>query len=186
MKHIAFALDPDGYWVEIVGLPNQTQDNTTDNSTYRFNHSMIRVKDPKVSHKFYTEILGMTQVRARDFEAAKFSLYFYGYPDGQTPVELGPGESGTTTAHYEGLVELTWNWGTEKQEGPVYTSGNQDPKGFGHLAIIVDDIEAACKRFEDLGVKFQKRLTDGSMKTIAFILDPDGYWIEVVPKRSTD
>jgi hypothetical protein len=44
----------------------------------------------------------------------------------------------------------------------------------------VDDVEAACARFERLGVPFQKRLTDGKMKSIAFILDPDGYWIEVV------
>jgi len=29
-------------------------------------------------------------------------------------------------------------------------------------------------------VPFQKRLTDGKIKSIAFILDPDGYWIEVV------
>jgi lactoylglutathione lyase len=29
-------------------------------------------------------------------------------------------------------------------------------------------------------VKWKKRLTDGRMKNVAFILDPDGYWIEVV------
>jgi hypothetical protein len=34
--------------------------------------------------------------------------------------------------------------------------------------------------FERLGVLFKKRLTDGKTKDIAFILDPDGYWIEVV------
>lgn len=45
----------------------------------------------------------------------------------------------------------------------------------GHIAISVDDIQAACERFERLGVRFQKRLTDGKMKNIAFILDPDGY-----------
>lgn len=46
--------------------------------------------------------------------------------------------------------------------------------------ISVDNIEAACKRFEEKGVTWKKKLTDGRMKNIAFILDPDGYWIEVV------
>ena len=46
--------------------------------------------------------------------------------------------------------------------------------GIGHIAIAVDDIEAACARFEQLGVPFKKKLTDGNMKNIAFILDPDG------------
>jgi len=31
-----------------------------------------------------------------------------------------------------------------------------------------------------MNVKWQKRLTDGRMKHVAFILDPDGYWIEIV------
>jgi lactoylglutathione lyase len=44
----------------------------------------------------------------------------------------------------------------------------------------VDDLDAACARFESLNVSWKKRLTDGRMKNIAFILDPDNYWIEVV------
>lgn len=46
--------------------------------------------------------------------------------------------------------------------------------------ISVDELDAACKRFEDSGVNFKKKLTDGRMKTVAFILDPDNYWIEVI------
>ena len=41
-------------------------------------------------------------------------------------------------------------------------------------------METACARFEALGVPFQKRLTDGRMKDIAFIKDPDGYWVEIL------
>lgn len=41
-------------------------------------------------------------------------------------------------------------------------------------------LEHACTRLEDLGVKFQKKLTDGRMKNIAFCLDPDGYWVELI------
>jgi len=84
-----------------------------------------------------------------------------------------------TTAH-SGILELTHNHGTETLDKAPYHSGNSEPRGFGHIAITVDDVEVACARFEKLGVPFQKRLTDGKLKSIAFILDPDGYWIEVV------
>ena len=48
------------------------------------------------------------------------------------------------------------------------------------IGISVDNIDAACQRFEDLKCNWKKRLTDGKMKNVAFLLDPDGYWIEVV------
>lgn len=38
-----------------------------------------------------------------------------------------------------------------------YHSGNSDPRGFGHIAISVPDVEKACARFEELGVTFQKK-----------------------------
>jgi lactoylglutathione lyase len=73
------------------------------------------------------------------------------------------------------VLELTHNHGTENDESLSYSSGNADPgRGFGHIAIVVDDIEKACARFEELNVPFKKRLTDGKMRNIAFILDPDG------------
>jgi len=50
--------------------------------------------------------------------------------------------------------------------------------------VSVDDLDAACKRFEDLKVNWKKRLTDGRMKNVAFILDPDNYWIEVIQNES--
>lgn len=40
----------------------------------------------------------------------------------------------------------------------------------GHTCVTVDDLDAACKRFDDMGVQWKKRLTDGRMKNVAFIL----------------
>jgi len=73
-------------------------------------------------------------------------------------------------------LELTHNHGTESDPNfKGYASGNAElGRGFGHIAITVDDVNKACTRFEQLGVPFQKKLTDGKMKHIAFILDPDG------------
>ncbi|KAG6204531.1 hypothetical protein E4U35_003322 [Claviceps purpurea] len=178
MNNIAFALDPDGYWVEIIGQKpvEQTANiKETDVATYKMNHTMLRVKDAEKSLKFYQEVMGMTLFRTSENQSAGFNLYFLGYPGEQGP----PNDE--KTAHREGLLELTWNYGTEKDENFKYHNGNDEPQGFGHICVSVDDVEAACQRFDDLGVSWRKRLTDGRMKNIAFMLDPDGYSIEVIP-----
>ncbi|KAF8334780.1 Glyoxalase/Bleomycin resistance protein/Dihydroxybiphenyl dioxygenase [Cantharellus anzutake] len=139
---------------------------------------MLRVKDPKASIQFYTEVLGMEFLAKHD--GGDFTLYFLAFDDGKGLTEE---EKAQGRFAREGVLELTHNHGTESDpDFKGYASGNTEPgRGFGHIAISVDDIAAACDRFEKSGVQFKKRLTDGKMKNIAFILDPDGYWIEVVP-----
>jgi lactoylglutathione lyase len=61
-----------------------------------------------------------------------------------------------------------------------FHNGNSAPKGYGHVCISVPDLPAAVSWFDSQGVNFVKRPEDGSMKDIAFITDPDGYWIEIV------
>ncbi|KAH7027915.1 lactoylglutathione lyase-like protein [Microdochium trichocladiopsis] len=181
MRNIAFALDPDGYWVEIVsqnikstGADDPAEQGVeTDVSTYRMNHTMIRVKDAEKSLKFYTETLGMTLLRTHEAKEAGFNLYFLGYG-------ANDNETGSITAHREGLLELTWNYGTEKDADFKYHDGNSEPQGFGHICVSVDNLDAACARFEQMQANWKKRLTDGRMKNVAFLLDPDGYWVEVV------
>jgi len=190
MRSIAFVKDPDGYWVEIIGqksVEEAEKINTTDLDTYRMNHTMIRVKDPKISLDFYQNVMGMKLKRTSENEGAKFNLYFLGYgaeADKNSPNGVNP------LAGHEGLLELTWNYGTENDKDFKYHNGNDEPQGFGHICVSVDDIDAACQRFEDHKVNCKKRLTDGRMKNIAFVLDPDGYWIEVVQneriKKTTD
>lgn len=182
MRHIAFALDPDGYWVEVIAFnPVDKTENVkdTDPATYRFNHSMIRVKDHEKSLEFYQDIMGMSLIRTSENASNGFNLYFLAYTgDEAVPKESANGVN--PTAEREGLLELTWNYGTEKDADFKYHNGNDEPQGFGHICVAVDDIDAACERFEEKGVNWKKRLTDGRMKNIAFVLDPDGYWIEVV------
>lgn len=118
----------------------------TDISTYRMNHTMIRVKDKDISLKFYQDIMGMTLLRSSDNQSAGFTLYFLGYSD--KPNEDDSVNGVNPMANREGILELTWNHGTEKQDGKIYHDGNSDPQGFGHICVSVDDLDAACKRFE--------------------------------------
>ena len=46
----------------------------------------------------------------------------------------------------------------------------------------MDNLDAACERFEEHNVNWQKRPSDGRMRNVAFVLDPDGYWIEIIAK----
>ncbi|KAJ0414879.1 Glyoxalase/Bleomycin resistance protein/Dihydroxybiphenyl dioxygenase [Aspergillus carlsbadensis] len=182
MRHIAFVKDPDGYWVEIIERQDEAiKADSTDPGSYRFNHTMLRVKDAEVSLKYYQEVMGMTLVRTMENKDAGFNLYFLAY-SASNPKALE--DARNPVAEWEGIVELTWNYGTEKQEGKVYHDGNAEPQGFGHICISVDDLNAACERFESLNVNWKKRLTDGRMKNVAFVLDPDGYWIEVIQNEA--
>ncbi|HDS1039154.1 TPA: lactoylglutathione lyase [Stenotrophomonas maltophilia] len=145
-----------------------------------FNHTMLRVKDITASLDFYTRVLGYQLIDKRDFAEAQFSLYFLAYVPAGVAVPEDDATRRVWMAGLPGVLELTHNHGTETQNGPVYHDGNSDPRGFGHICVSVPELESACQRFEDLGVPFQKRLTDGRMKNIAFIKDPDGYWVEII------
>lgn len=57
----------------------------TDTSKYKFNHSMIRVKDPHNSVSFY-EHLGMKLIHKKTFPDNKFDLYFLAYGQLTTPL----------------------------------------------------------------------------------------------------
>lgn len=128
----------------------------------RILHSMLRVGNLDRSIQFYTQVLGMRELRRKDYPEGRFTLAFVGYQD----------ES-------EGAVlELTYNWDIDH-----YDLGN----GFGHIAIEVDDAYAACEKVKQLGGQVTREA--GPMKhgttVIAFVTDPDGYKIEFIQKKIT-
>ncbi|KAK9676610.1 hypothetical protein RND81_11G088400 [Saponaria officinalis] len=154
---------------------------TVDDATkgYFMQQTMFRIKDPKVSLDFYSRVLGMSLLKRLDFPEMKFSLYFMGYEDLQS-APSDPVDRTVWTFSKKATIELTHNWGTESDpDFKGYHNGNSEPRGFGHIGITVDDTYKACERFERLGVEFVKKPDDGKMKRVAFIKDPDGYWIEI-------
>ena len=163
MKGLAFALDPDGYWVEVIKRNEPT------NIEYNLSQTMMRIKDPHKSIPFYTQLFGMEVVHKMDVEAGKFTNYFlssHGKGNGFHPV-----------------LELTHNWGTENDDNFSYHNGNDEPQGFGHIGFLVDDLNETCDILENqCNVVFKKRPNDGKMRGIAFVYDPDGYWVEIIQR----
>ena len=157
---------------------------------FSFQQTMLRVKEPTAAVRFFTTHFGMSLIDVKRFPAMRFDLYFLAsMPDDGTVIP----EPGTSAANaflwtfQRSTLELCHNYGTETDAAAGYASGNTVPhRGFGHVGFVVDDIEGFCARLEAAGVRFHKRLADGRMKTIAFALsEPDGYWVEVLPRTST-
>jgi lactoylglutathione lyase len=121
-------------------------------------HSMIRVFDEGKSVDFYRRAFGLEVAERLKFD--DFALIYMRNP--ASPFE----------------VELTVNFDRRQP----YTHGD----GYGHIAVVVDNLGAEHARFE------REKLSPGPMrdfkhdgKTLArffFVTDPDGYKIEVIEK----
>jgi len=127
---------------------------------FSYLHTMIRVKNLEESVKFYTELLGMKELRRNDVPDGKYTLVFVGYGDEK--------------AHT--VLELTYNYGVDE-----YEQGT----AFGHLALGVPDIYATCESLRKAGAKIARE--PGPVKfgktVIAFIEDPNGYKIELIERK---
>jgi lactoylglutathione lyase len=123
----------------------------------RILHTMLRVGDMERSVKFYTDVLGMKLLRTTDRPEQKYSLAFVGY------------DSEDRSA----VLELTYNYGVEK-----YDLGS----AYGHVAIEVPDVKAACDKVRSRGGKVTREPgpVKGGTTVIAFVEDPDGYKIEFI------
>ncbi|WP_096086282.1 lactoylglutathione lyase [Agaribacterium haliotis] len=126
----------------------------------RLLHTMLRVRDLEASLSFYTDVLGMRLLRKKDYPGGKFTLAFVGYQDEKDGA----------------AIELTHNWDVDD-----YELGN----AYGHIAIAVDDVCAACERIKAAGGKVTREA--GPMKesttVLAFVEDPDGYKIELLTEK---
>tara|TARA_B100001123_G_C14849639_1_gene843523 strand:+ start:312 stop:641 length:330 start_codon:yes stop_codon:yes gene_type:complete len=101
--------------------------------------------------------MGMKLLRKKDFPEGEFSLAFVGY-----------GEETDST-----VLELTHNWDTD-----TYEHGS----AYGHIAISVEDVYAACERIRVAGGKVVRDAgpMKGTTTVLAFVEDPDGYKIELL------
>lgn len=118
---------------------------------FTFNHNNFNVLDLQKSIAFYEEALGLKVVRQYEAPDGSFILAYMG--DGVTPHQL----------------ELTW---LRDRKEPYNLGENEF-----HLAMAVDDMEAAHAKHEKMGCICFENKDMG----IYFIHDPDNYWVEIIP-----
>lgn len=120
----------------------------------RYLHTMVRVRAIEPSLHFYCDLLGLREVRRKDYPEGRFTLIFL----------AAPGQEGIAE------IELTFNYDPEEYQGG---------RNFGHLAFEVDDIYGLCQKLMDAGVTINRPPRDGRM---AFVRSPDGISIELLQK----
>lgn len=124
----------------------------------RLVHSMIRVFEETRSLAFYETAFGLKVADRLDFEG--FTLVYLS----------------NEKADFE--LELTIN----KDRTEPYQLGD----GYGHLAVVVEDVEAEHARLTAAGLAPRKVVDFKNGETrvakFFFIADPDGYQIEVIQK----
>ena len=122
-------------------------------------HSMIRVLDEARSVAFYKQAFELEVADRLDFP--DFTLVYMSNP----------------LSHFE--LELTVN----KGRAEPYNLGD----GHGHMAVVVEDLDAEHKRFEAAGLNPRKLVAferDGKLLArFFFVADPDGYQIEVLQRH---
>ena len=123
----------------------------------KYLHTMVRVRDIDASLNFYCNLLGLKEARRKEYELGKFTLIFLAPPN-----------------QPDAMIELTYNWDSSE----VYTEG----RNFGHLAFEVDDIEAAQKSVQSMGVETTDINTRNDGQRVFFINDPEGNRIEICTK----
>lgn len=120
---------------------------------FTFNHNNINVLDLEKSIEFYEKALGLKEVRRKEASDGSFILVYMG--DGSTTHSL----------------ELTWL----RDRKEAYNLGENE----FHLAFKVDDYQKAHSHHKEMGCIVYENESMG----IYFVVDPDGYWMEVIPTR---
>lgn len=119
----------------------------------QFQHFNFNVLNLDKSLEFYRNALDLRPVREHVAEDGSFRLVYLG--DGETGFEL----------------ELTWL----RERTQPYNLGECE----FHLALVTDDYDGLHARHQQMGCICYENPAMG----IYFISDPDGYWIEIVPKK---
>jgi len=121
---------------------------------FKFSHNNINVLNLERSMAFYEQALGLKEARRKEAEDGSYLLVYMG--------------DGGSTPH---LLELTWM----RDRTDPYDLGDNEI----HIAFETTDFEGAYAKHKEMDCICYENKKMG----IYFINDPDGYWLEVVPKR---
>merc|ERR1712043_20400 len=179
MKGLAFALDPDGYWIEIVqrGAGRFVEPCNLSQIT-------MRVKDGPQSVRFYSEMMGMTLTTEFTILGDFTNYFLMTLKGGEERHARGTQRARLPFRSWQPALELTHSHDTEREADFQVHNGNGDPQGFGHISFLVDDVHAMCEELDASGTAFFMR-PEECTPGMAVILDPSGYRVKLI-QRSGD
>jgi catechol 2,3-dioxygenase-like lactoylglutathione lyase family enzyme len=151
---VAFASDPDGNALELVGLPKPAGERFTARVQVG-----LTVADIARSRHFYGELLGLREE-----------------PEMKLPKSMGV--VGNTRYGFIAGATTVKFW--SRGELPVKTGAPARYTGIRLMTAFVPDVDAACARLRERGVAIKVDPHDfADLARVAFITDPDGNWIEL-------
>lgn len=120
---------------------------------FKFAHNNINVLDLDKSIEFYSQALGLKEIKRKVAEDGSFILVY-----------MGDGSS----AH---SLELTWL----RDRTSPYDLGDNEI----HIAFSTSNFDEAYKHHKAMNCICYENTKMG----IYFISDPDGYWLEIIPQK---
>jgi glyoxylase I family protein len=150
---VAFASDPDGNALEIVGLRSAPGDKLKTRVQIG-----LTVSDVQRSRRFYGELLGLKEEPEMKLPASMNTLgnVRYGFQLGATTIKF-------------------WS----KGELPTKTGAPSRYTGIRLMTAHVESVDATCAELVKRGVEIRVQPHDfQGLARVMFVADPDGNWIE--------
>lgn len=120
----------------------------------KLNHFNINVTDMEKSIEYYNKYLGLNVCREKKHPDNKYHIVFL-----------------TDNQNNNTFLELTW---IKEKEGK-YNLGDNEM----HIAFTTDNYQELYKKHKNANIVIYENKEMG----IYFIVDPDGYWIEILPEK---
>jgi lactoylglutathione lyase len=141
-------------------------------------HTGLTVSDLDRSLAFYRDLLGLELIAQWD-SSQPYLRTIVGYPDAELRIALLrlPGPAGTPGHHIE-LLEYRRPRGI-RGDAHTYNPGN------GHVAFMVDDLEATYAELHAKGVRFKSAPVDithgrNTGGRAVYFFDPDDITLEMI------
>eukprot|EP01059_Diplonema_ambulator_P035948 TRINITY_DN8715_c0_g1_i2.p1 TRINITY_DN8715_c0_g1~~TRINITY_DN8715_c0_g1_i2.p1 ORF type:complete len:391 (+),score=56.56 TRINITY_DN8715_c0_g1_i2:45-1217(+) len=160
-----------------------------------FHTCRLRIRDPVHSLFFYQKLFDMHLLCVSKHPTLPITRYYLCTRsqlsiDQPSLAPYPPPESPEAAILLNSLkisfLELQHHHGTETQEDFSYHSGNTPPVGFAHVSFMVEDVDETIKTMLDAGVYIIKNKGEGAFPQSAYIMDPDGYWVEIYVRCMRD